>query len=255
MPFKITFLGTGTSHGVPVIACDCDVCTSDDPRDKRLRTSILVEHQDKIIVVDTGPDFRQQMLRSGTKKITSILFTHEHRDHMAGLDDVRAFNFVQHKKIDVYAEKRVEIALKNEFHYVFAEEKYPGIPDIEVHRIDSKPFEVEGIEIIPIRVMHYKLPVLGFRFGNFAYLTDTKTVPPEEMNKLQNLDVLVLNCLRKEPHISHLNLEEALQLSEKLKPGMTYLTHLSHRFGRHAIEEPLLPPTVAIAYDGLQIVV
>lgn len=253
--FKITFLGTGTSHGVPVIACNCDVCSSDDPRDKRLRASILVETGDKTFVVDTGPDFRQQMLRAGVRELTAILFTHEHRDHVAGLDDVRAFNFIQHKKMDVYAEKRIESALKHQFDYIFSEDKYPGIPEINLHEIDEKPFSVEGIEIIPIRVYHHKLPVLGFRFGDFAYLTDVKTIPEKEKEKLRNLRVLVLTCLRKEPHISHLNLEEALLLAKELKPGMTYLTHMSHRFGRHASEQLLLPENVAIAYDGLQLTV
>jgi phosphoribosyl 1,2-cyclic phosphate phosphodiesterase len=249
----ITFLGTGTSQGVPVIACKCPVCISSDPRDKRLRSAVMIETEGKTIIIDSGPDFRQQMLRENVNNINAIIFTHEHKDHVAGLDDVRAYNFVLKKRIDIYAEKRVQDALEREFAYIFAEYKYPGIPEITMHLIDNQFFNVEGIQIQPIRVHHYELPVYGFRIGNFAYLTDVKTIPEVEKEKLLNLDVLIINALRKEEHISHLNLSEALELIRVIKPKQAYLTHLSHRFGLHAIEEPKLPINVKIGFDGLKI--
>jgi len=254
-PVRITFLGTGTSQGVPVIACDCKVCQSNDEKDKRLRSSIMIETSNKVFVVDTGPDFRQQMLREKVKNLTAILFTHEHKDHTAGLDDVRAFNFTLRKPIDVYAENRVQKALKREFAYIYDENKYPGIPQINMHFFENRSFEIEGIQIIPVRAFHYKLPVFGFRIGNFAYLTDIKTIPDEEKQKLKSLEVLVLTTLRKEEHLSHLNLNEALLLIDELKPQKAFLTHLSHRFGLHAEEEPLLPADVRIAFDGLSLTV
>lgn len=250
---KITFLGTGTSQGVPIIACGCEVCLSGDQRDKRLRSSVLVQINKLNIVIDTGPDFRQQMLNTGIQNLSAVLFTHEHKDHVAGLDDVRPFNFINRRAVDIYAETRVQESLKREYAYIFSENPYPGIPEINMHLIDERPFFIDGVEIIPIRVMHHLLPVLGFRIGNFAYLTDMKTLPINEEAKLQNLDALVLTSLRKEPHISHMNLDEALELSEKLKPRRTYLTHLSHRFGLHAEEQQKLPENVFIAYDGLMI--
>jgi phosphoribosyl 1,2-cyclic phosphate phosphodiesterase len=250
---KVTFLGTGTSQGIPVIACDCRVCQSKDERDKRLRASIMIETADKVFIIDAGPDFRQQMLRQKVKNLTAILFTHEHKDHVAGLDDVRAFNFILSKYIDVYAESRVQEALEREFAYIFAENKYPGIPQIRMHSIDNSLFEIEGIQITPVRAFHHKLPVFGFRFGSFAYLTDIKTIPDEEKQKLKQLDILVLTTLRKEEHIAHLNLNEALMLVEELKPRIAYLTHLSHRFGLQAEEETLLPGNVKIAFDGLRL--
>lgn len=249
----ITFLGTGTSQGVPVISCNCEVCSSSDPRDNRLRTSVLVEIGDHTIVIDTGPDFRQQMLSNKVSNLSAVLFTHEHKDHVAGLDDVRPFNFIHKKAIDVYAEKRVQDAIRREYAYIFAEYQYPGIPQINMNLIHNTPFVIRDIEVIPIRVMHYKLPILGYRIEDFCYLTDVKTIPNSEFDKLKNIQVLVINALRKEEHISHLNLKEALALIEKIKPQKAYLTHLSHRFGRHAIEEPKLPKNVFIAYDGLQI--
>lgn len=248
---KITLLGTGTSQGVPVIACSCQVCSSGDPRDKRLRSSILVEQNNTRIVVDTGPDFRQQMLRQKVPDLSAVLFTHEHKDHVAGLDDIRAYNFILKKSIDVYAENRVQEALKREYAYIFAEEKYPGVPRIDMHEIKNKAFFIEEIEVIPIRAFHHILPVLGFRFGNFAYLTDVKTVPEAEKEKLQNLDVLVLTALRKKEHISHMNLHEAMLLVDEIQPGMTYLTHLNHTFGLHSLEEEKLPAHIRIGYDGL----
>lgn len=248
---KITLLGTGTSQGVPVIACSCKVCLSDDPRDRRLRSSILVEDDETIIVIDTGPDFRQQMLRNNVKDLTGVLFTHEHKDHVAGLDDVRAFNFILKKQIDVYAEKRVEEALKREYAYIFAKEKYPGVPQINMHLIKNQQFKIGAVDILPIRGYHYRLPVFGFRIGNFAYLTDVKSVPDSEIYKLRNLDVLILTALRKQEHLSHMNLDEALNLIKKVQPEKTYLTHLSHAFGLHVEEEKHLPEHVRIGYDGL----
>jgi phosphoribosyl 1,2-cyclic phosphate phosphodiesterase len=250
---KITLLGTGTSQGVPVIACNCPVCQSDDPRDTRLRSSVMIESHDKILVIDTGPDFRQQMLAQGVQDLTAVLFTHEHKDHVAGLDDVRAFNFILKRHIDVYAERRVQEALKREYAYIFSDEKYPGVPRITMHLIQNKEFIISGIHILPIRAYHYKLPVFGFRIGNFAYLTDVKSIPDDELNKLKNLDILILTALRKESHLSHMNLDEALEIIGKVKPGTTYLTHLSHAFGLHREEEKKLPSHIRIAYDGLSI--
>lgn len=250
---KITFLGTGTSQGVPVIACECNVCRSIDPHDKRLRTSILVELNDKVFVVDTGPDFRQQMLRTKTKQLDAVLFTHEHKDHIAGLDDVRAFNFVQKRSMNVYAEPPVQTALRRDFYYAFADEKYPGVPQIELHTIGTEPFEAEGIPIIPIRVMHYKMPVLGFRFGDFTYITDANFISEEEKEKVRGSKVLVLNALRREDHISHFTLQQALDLIFELKPEKSYLTHISHRLGRHQDIGLELPDNVELAYDGLEL--
>jgi phosphoribosyl 1,2-cyclic phosphate phosphodiesterase len=250
---KITVLGTGASQGVPVIACECAVCSSTNLRDKRLRSSVMIETEEKIFVIDTGPDFRQQMLTHKVNKLTATLFTHEHKDHVAGLDDVRAFNFKLNKHIDVYAEQRVQEALRREYAYIFSESKYPGLPQIRMHPIRNEPFRIEGIDIVPVRAYHHLLPIFGFRFNNFAYLTDAKTVPEDEKPKLCNLEVLILNALRKEEHISHMNLKEALHLIGEVKPKLCYLTHLSHTFGLHAGEEPKLPPNVKIAYDGLTI--
>jgi phosphoribosyl 1,2-cyclic phosphate phosphodiesterase len=215
----------------------------------------MIETNEKILIIDSGPDFRQQMLREKVKNIHAIIFTHEHKDHVAGLDDVRAFNFILKKHIDIYAEKRVQEALQREFAYIFADYKYPGIPEIDMHLIDNTIFNVEGVNIQPIRAYHHLLPVFGYRIGQVAYLTDIKTIPEEEKSKLKNLDLLILNALRKEEHIAHLNLKEALELADELKPKQTYLTHLSHRFGLHAIEDKKLPSNLRIAYDGLKLVV
>jgi phosphoribosyl 1,2-cyclic phosphate phosphodiesterase len=252
---KITFLGTGTSQGIPVIACQCKVCTSPDKRDTRLRASLLIEVGSETIVIDTGPDFRQQMLTNKVNDISAVLFTHEHKDHVAGLDDVRPFNFIHKKAIEVYAEKRVQEALKREYAYVFAEYRYPGIPRINMNIIENKDFKVGGVEITPVRAFHYKLPVFGFRIGDFCYLTDVKSIPQEEIVKLKGLKVLVLNALQKEEHISHMNLSEALELISMVNPEKAFLTHLNHRFGLHAIEETLLPEIVFIAYDNLSFLV
>ncbi len=250
---EITFLGTGTSSGVPVISCKCEVCTSSDQRDKRLRTSILIHVDGQNIVIDSGPDFRQQMLTNEVDDISAIVFTHEHKDHVAGLDDVRPYNFIHKKHINVYAEARVQKALRREYAYIFAEERYPGLPEIKMHLITRLPFTIGKTKFIPIRLYHYRLPIFGYRIKNFAYLTDVKTIPDEEKSKLKNLDLLVITALRKEKHVSHMNLEESLAFIEEIRPARAYLTHLSHSFGLHAEEEPKLPKNVFIAYDGLKI--
>lgn len=250
---KITFLGTGTSQGVPVIGCECETCRSHDSRDKRLRTSVLVEVDEKIFVIDTGPDFRQQMLRENVKDLTAILFTHEHKDHIAGLDDIRAFNYIHKRPMEVYADVRVQQALRREYAYVFADDKYPGIPEMETYTIDNSPFIIENLKIIPIRLMHHKLPILGFRINDFTYITDTNYIEPTEKEKIKGSKVIVVNALRKKKHISHFNLDEALQLIEELKPERAYLTHVSHLMGRQADVEKDLPENVEFAYDGLSI--
>ncbi|MEJ7692524.1 MBL fold metallo-hydrolase [Daejeonella sp.] len=251
---KITFLGTGTSQGVPVIACACEVCISTDRHDKRLRVSVLIEEAGKSVVIDAGPDFRYQMLRAGVKHLDAILFTHEHKDHVAGLDDVRAFNFKQQSEIDVYADVRVQSALKKEFHYIFSEAKYPGIPRIELHEIKAdQPFIVAGFDIIPISVMHYKLPVFGYRIGDFTYITDAKTMDQENIAKIRGSKIVVINALQKESHISHLTFDEAISLAGEIRAEQTYLTHISHRLGRHRDVCAELPTGIFLAYDGLQL--
>jgi len=248
---KITFLGTGTSQGVPVIGCRCSVCMSADERDKRLRSSVLVEQGEQVVVIDTGPDFRQQMLRSGNSKLNAVLYTHEHRDHVSGLDDIRAFNYIQKSPMDVYGEERVMRALNSGFPYVFAEKKYPGIPQVRMHTITNNPFQIGEMKVIPIRMMHYRLPLLGFRLGDFAYLTDGNYIPEAEKEKLAGLKYLVVNALRRETHISHFTLSEAVSLIEELSPRMAYLTHISHQMGLYADLEKELPSRIKPAYDGL----
>ena len=228
---RVTFLGTGTSQGVPVIACECEVCASTDARDKRLRTSILIESDDKTIVIDSGPDFRQQMLREHIMHLDAIVFTHEHKDHVAGMDDIRAFNYKQHGAVDIYADDRVQAALKREFPYIFDDKGYPGIPQINMHHLDVLPFNIGSVHIIPIQVMHYKLPVLGFRINDFCYITDAKTVSEPERQKIRNCKILVVNALQKEEHISHFTLEEAITFAEDISADITYFTHISHRLG------------------------
>ena len=249
----ITFLGTGTSQGVPVIACDCEVCTSTDPHNKRLRTSILVEGDDKNVVIDSGPDFRYQMLRAGVKHLDAIVFTHEHKDHVAGMDDIRAFNYKQSSPIDVYATTRVQEALKREFSYIFAAYKYPGIPQINMHTIDLDPFDIGSLHFIPVEVMHYKLPVLGFRIKDFTYITDAKTVSETEKQKLKGTKILVINALQTQSHISHFTLDEALLFAQEIGAEKTYLTHISHRLGRHYDISMQLPENIELAYDGLKL--
>ena len=248
---KIEFLGTGTSQGVPVIACDCPVCLSANKKDKRLRSSLFIEIDGTKLVIDAGPDFRQQMLRIGLHQLNAILLTHEHTDHIFGLDDIRAFNWVQGHPTDIYAEERVQEAIKRVFSYVFAKYRYPGIPQMNLHQIENKPFLINNVEIIPIRGYHYKLPVFGYRVGKMAYLTDINSVEEAEKNKLQGLDVLIVNALRKEKHISHFNLEEALQLIDEVKPKKAFLTHVSHLLGKHDDVQHILPENVFMAHDGL----
>lgn len=250
---KLTFLGTGTSQGVPVITCDCEVCRSIDFRDKRLRTSVLFHVNGKNIVIDTGPDFRQQMLRERVGHLDAVFFTHEHKDHTAGLDDVRSFNFRQKMDMPIYAEPRVIDQLKREYAYIFAEKKYPGIPQVAIHEIDASPFQLEDIPVTPIRGMHYKLPVLGFRIGDLTYLTDVNQVEEKERAKIRGSKVLIVNALQKEPHISHFTLEEALEFVDDIQPEKAFFTHISHKLGTHRDVEKALPEHVFLAYDGLKI--
>jgi phosphoribosyl 1,2-cyclic phosphate phosphodiesterase len=250
---KVTFLGTGTSQGIPVIACRCSVCTSSDSRDIRLRTSIMITSDQTNLVIDTGPDFRQQMLKENVKNLDGVVFTHEHKDHIAGMDDIRAFNFIQKKDMDIYATTEVQKALHREFHYVFAAKKYPGVPLVKLHQIDNDPFMVGDIKLTPVNVLHYMMPVKGYRVNDFSYITDAKTIPEEELEKIEGSKILVINALRKTTHISHFNLEEALQIIERIKPRKAYLIHLSHLMGLHGELEKDLPENVEIAYDGLTI--
>jgi len=250
---KITFLGTGTSQGVPVIACECDTCLSEDPRDKRLRTSLLYETEDTTILFDAGPDFRQQMLREKVKKLDSIILTHEHKDHISGMDDVRAFNYKSRDAIDIYGEERVLKAIKEEYSYVFAEYQYPGIPKMRLNTITGHNFSVKGIEVIPVRVFHYHLPVYGYRIGNFAYITDANYIPEESKEKLFGVKYLVVNALRKEKHISHFCLSEAIEFIREISPEKAFLTHVSHQMGRYEQVSAELPSPIIMAYDGLSI--
>jgi phosphoribosyl 1,2-cyclic phosphate phosphodiesterase len=250
---NITFLGTGTSQGVPVIACACEVCHSLDYRDKRLRVAVHIEVEGKSFVIDTGPDFRQQMLRERISSLDAILFTHEHKDHTAGLDDVRAYNFYQQRDMPVFAREQVLQQLKQEFAYAFTEKKYPGIPQISLNTIVNEPFLVEGVKVIPIEGIHYKLPVFGFRIGDFTYLTDLNYISEQELKKVRGTKVLVVGALQKQKHLSHFNLEEALDLIAIIRPEQAYLTHISHRMGLHREVEEELPANVKLAYDGLRI--
>ncbi|MDX2174372.1 MAG: MBL fold metallo-hydrolase [Bacteroidota bacterium] len=255
MQIKITFLGTGTSAGVPIIACSCYVCSSSNPFDKRLRSSVLIENDTTRVTIDAGPDFRQQLLREHVKTLDAVVFTHEHKDHIAGLDEVKAFNFLYNRRMPVYATKRVEEALHREFAYIFSDEKYPGIPEIDVINFNNEPFKIGDITFEPINVLHYKLPVKGFKVNNFAYITDANYISETEKQKLINLDVLVLNALRNEPHVSHFTFNEALELIKELNPKKAYLTHISHQLGLHDEVSLKLPSNVELAVDGLQLVV
>lgn len=248
---QITFLGTGTSQGVPVIACGCEVCQSLDFRDKRLRVSIHIESDGKSFVVDTGPDFRQQMLRERIKNLDAVLFTHEHKDHTAGLDDVRAFNFFQKRDMPIYARKQVLGQIQTEFAYAFKEIKYPGIPQIELNEIQNQPFIVAGVNFTPIEVMHLHLPVFGFRIKDFTYITDVNFISEEELEKVRGSKVVVMGALRKEKHLSHFNLAEAVEVLEKIAPEQAYITHISHQMGLHREVEMELPSFINLAYDGL----
>jgi phosphoribosyl 1,2-cyclic phosphate phosphodiesterase len=249
----VTFLGTGTSQGVPVIACSCEVCTSLDYRDKRLRTSIHVSIDNQSFIIDTGPDFRQQMLRERIPRVDAVLFTHAHRDHTAGLDDVRAYNFLQEMDMPVYGTQPVLDQLKIEYAYAFSDFKYPGIPRLLLNEIKNKAFTVNGVHITPLPVMHMKLPVLGFRLNNFSYITDANFIPEETYDLLKDTEVLVLNALQQEKHISHFNLDEAIKVVDHIKPKKAYFTHISHKLGKHAPIERKLPAHISLAYDGLQL--
>lgn len=250
---KVTFLGTGTSQGVPVIACDCIVCQSSDPKDNRLRSSVMLSFNEKNYVIDTGPDFRQQMLKERVQTLSAVVFTHEHKDHVAGMDDVRAFNFKENRDMQVYCTQEVQHALKREFSYVFNDNPYPGIPKVHVNLITNQPFVVEDLEFIPIEVLHYKMPVFGYRIGDFTYITDAKTIPKIEIEKIKGTRILVVNALRLTEHISHFNLEQALAFIDEIKPEKAYLTHISHLLGLQKEISKILPENVDIAYDGLTI--
>ena len=278
---RLTFLGTGTSQGVPMIGCGCDVCRSSDPRDKRLRASALVDYCGMRILIDAGPDFRQQMLRESVTHLDAILLTHNHKDHTGGLDDIRAFNYLERRASEIYCEKYVEDSLRMEYGYAFAETKYPGAPEWHVHNIDSRPFTLKSggpteilswesgkgysysvanldeeertAEIIPIRGMHYKLPVLGYRFGNIAYCTDMNHIPDEEYEKLHDLDHFVINCVKHGKHISHYSLEEAVAVAQRVGAKHSWLTHLSHQLPAYEELARELPEGILPAHDGLVI--
>jgi phosphoribosyl 1,2-cyclic phosphate phosphodiesterase len=249
---KITFLGTGTSQGVPVIACNCVVCLSDDKRDNRLRTSVLVETEDKTLVIDSGPDFRYQLLRAKVKDLDAVLFTHEHKDHIAGLDDIRPFNYLLKKVIDVYATERVQTALKREFHYIFADTRYHGLPQINLHTVvNGEGFCIGKTNVEPIEIMHHLLPITGYRIGDFTYITDAKTISEQSIEKIRGTKILVLNALQINSHISHFTLDEAIAFAQKINADKTYLTHISHNLGLYKAIEPTLPANIHLAYDGL----
>lgn len=255
---RITFLGTGTSQGLPIIGCECAVCSSDDPKDKRLRASVFVEYRGLNILVDAGPDFRYQMLRAGIRHLDAILLTHHHKDHTGGLDDVRAFNYIEKRPTEIYCEKYVEKSLRKEYSYAFAKRKYPGAPEWNIHIVDEHPFTVssdsgKSAEIIPIRGMHGKIPVLGYRFGDIAYCTDMNFIPDSEFGKLRGLEHFVLNCVKRGKHISHFSIEEATQTAERVGAKHTWLTHLSHRLPQYRQLCAELPDGIAPAYDGLVI--
>jgi phosphoribosyl 1,2-cyclic phosphate phosphodiesterase len=251
---RVVILGTGTSQGIPVIGCHCPVCKSDDPKDSRLRVSAYIEVNGVKLLIDIGPDFRRQMLENDLEEVDAVLITHEHNDHTAGVDDIRPINFRYKNEMPFYALPRVAEQLELRFAYAFGSNKYPGAPVIQLNEVELVKFEVQGVEVIPIKVMHGKLDILAYRIGGFAYLTDVKTIPEEEYRKLQGVDVLVINALRKEPHYTHLNLDEALEVADKIGARQTYLTHVSHKFGTHREIEALLPLGINVAYDGMEII-
>lgn len=249
----VTFLGTGTSQGVPIICCECAVCKSNDPKDNRLRSSILIESETTKVIIDAGPDFRQQLLRKNLKSLDAVVFTHEHKDHIAGLDEVKAFNYFNNMKMPVYATERVQTALKREFAYIFSEEKYPGIPEIDLHTITDEPICINDIKLQPIDVIHYKMPVKGYRIRNFTYITDANYISETEIEKIRGSEIIVINALRKEPHLSHFTFSEAINLMQELKPKKAYFTHISHQLGLHQDVSLELPDFIELAYDGLHI--
>jgi len=249
----VTFLGTGTSQGVPIICCECAVCKSNNPKDNRLRSSILIESETTKVIIDAGPDFRQQLLRKNLKTLDAVVFTHEHKDHIAGLDEVKAFNYFNKMKMPVYATERVQAALKREFAYIFSEEKYPGIPEIDLHTITEAPICINDITLLPIDVIHYKMPVKSYRIGNFTYITDANYISESEKEKIKGSEIIVVNALRKERHLSHFTFMEAIELMKELNPKKAYFTHISHQLGLHQDVSLELPDFIELAYDGLEI--
>lgn len=249
----ITFLGTGTSQGVPMIGCDCEVCQSTDPKDNRLRSSVWVKNEKTSLVIDTGPDFRYQMLRAGVRELDALIFTHGHKDHTAGLDDVRAYNYWSKKDIDIYANLDTESVIRREFEYAFSGVQYPGLPQLTMHTLHGDDFTVGNLIIKTIKTLHYKLEVYGYRIGDFTYITDANFISPEEIEKIKGSKIVVLNALRKEKHISHFNLEEAIALAQEIGAEKTYFTHISHQLGKHAEVEKTLPNGIHLAYDQLKL--
>ena len=249
-PLTITFLGTGTSSGVPMIGCSCEVCTSTDPHDNRLRSSILVQSETTTLVVDTTPDFRYQMLRTHTNHLNAVVFTHPHKDHIAGLDDIRAYNFTSKKEMNIYANSLTEEAIRRDYYYAFTDTKYPGVPELNLITIDEAPFLVGDIPVQPITVLHHKMPVYGFRFGDFTYITDANRIEESEKEKIRGSKVLVLNALRRDYHISHFTLSEAVSLALELEVPEVFFTHISHQLGKHEDVNHELPPHIRLAFDG-----
>lgn len=252
-PLKITFLGTGTSTGVPVVACNCDVCTSDDPRDKRYRTSAMLTRGNSNVIIDCGPDFRIQMLKHKVEDIDAVVFTHAHRDHIAGLDDIRAFNYILHKSIDIYGSQLTLDSIKEQFPYIFIPGRYFGAPQLNLHPITEIPFDIQDFRFMPVQVMHQDMKVFGYRIDDFTYITDANFISPAELEKVRGSKVIVINALRNSRHVSHFSLGEALGILEELKPERAYLTHISHFLGKYEDVRAKLPDWVHLAYDGLQI--
>jgi phosphoribosyl 1,2-cyclic phosphate phosphodiesterase len=250
-----TFLGSGTSQGVPLIGCQCATCLSYDSRDKRLRSSLMIESDTTRIVIDSGPDFRQQLLRENVKTLDAVVFTHEHKDHISGLDDVRAFNYLQNKNIPVYATEQVQVALKREFAYIFSGNDYPGIPKIDVFTINHSSFIIGDIPIIPIDVWHYKMKVKAFRINDFTYITNANKIDKSEKEKIKGSKIIVINALRREEHISHFTFQEAIDFIEEMQPEQAYFTHISHQLGQHADVEKELPENIRLGFDGLKFLI
>ncbi len=252
---KITFLGTGTSQGVPVIGCQCNVCKSSNPKDNRLRTSLHIELNKLSIAIDSGPDFRYQMLRTNTKHLNGIIFTHEHKDHTGGLDDIRPFCFKQKEIISLYARQSVLEQIKIQYPYIFAKKRYQGVPEVKLIAVKNKSFKIQDLHIVPINVMHYKLPVFGYRFKDFTYITDASFIEKKELEKIKGTKIMVINGLRKEKHISHFTIDEAIEVVKQINPEHAYITHISHLLGLHSEINPTLPNNISLAYDGLELVV